>query len=67
MSHTKEIYYKLANLQFNFTYDTCANIFIEDTEHYWNKWLTSNENIILFINSLDLFNKEKILSWLEKN
>lgn len=67
MSHIKEIYSSLAKLQFNFTYDICASIFTVDTDHYWNKWSTSNENIILFINRLDVLNQEKILSWVENN
>ena len=50
-------------MQVNFSMETCKSIFGHDYMHYWNKWTSTDGNIIEFINRLDTVNKEKILEW----
>lgn len=70
MNATTEInkaYSILSQLQFNFTYQVCSSIFPTDTDHFWEKWVRCNYNIISFINLLDVLNKQKVLFWVERN
>ena len=50
-------------MQVNFSMERCKSIFGYDYMHYWNKWTSTDGNIIEFINRLDTVNKEKILEW----
>jgi len=50
-------------MQTRFSYIECMQIFSKDTEHYWQKWKESKENIILFLERLDDINKTLLLEW----
>jgi hypothetical protein len=58
---------KFLKLQVNFNKDMCIDIFKNDAEHLFQKWLYCNYNIIEFINRLDDNNKHIILSWALQN
>lgn len=58
---------KFIKLQVNFNKDMCIDIFNNDAEHLFQKWLYCNYNIIEFINRLDENNKHIILSWTLQN
>jgi hypothetical protein len=55
------------SLQNNFSYNICKEIFPNNTDHYWNKWIHSNNNILSFISRLDSENRNKVFSWLVDN
>ena len=47
-------------MQVNFSMERCKSIFGHDYMHYWNKWTSTDGNIIEFINRLDetiIFNR----------
>ena len=50
-------------MQVNFSMERCKSVFGDDYTHYWNKWTSTDGNIIEFINRLDTVNKEKMLRW----
>ena len=55
-------------LQCNFNLFMCEEIFGNHlSEHIFEKWLNSNENILNFLSRLDTQNREKIYKWLEIN
>lgn len=58
-----EAYDKFLKMQINFSYGVVQNIFANDHDHYWNKWVSSNDNIILFISKLDNINRMLVLDW----
>lgn len=60
LCHTYNIF---LNMQCNFSYFICTKLFPNDSEHFWEKWKNSEENIINFINRLDETNKKIVLNW----
>jgi len=56
-------YDKFLKMQINFSYSVIQNIFANDPDHYWSKWVNSSDNIILFISKLDNINKMLVLDW----
>ena len=50
-------------LNFNFSFTECQKIWKTDFEHYWNKWLTSDTNAVLFYRRLDPSNRKKVVDW----
>ncbi len=53
----------VSSMQYNFSYDIASYIFGKDIDHFWSKWLVSNDNILNFLNSLDILNRKKMLEW----
>jgi hypothetical protein len=53
----------LLSIQCNFSYSIAERIFFEQTDHFWSKWLKVEGNIISFLASLDVFNRNKVISW----
>lgn len=51
------------SMQCNFSYNIAQEIFPGDVTHFWNKWLSSQDNILTFLNTLDKFNRRKMLDW----
>ena len=52
----------LFRFQVNFNGNACKEIFGEVHEdHYWDKWINSKENALLFWNRLDRSNRNKIV------
>lgn len=49
--------------QCRFSYSVCSQIWPENTDHYWSKWIAT-ENIILFINRLDTIQANKLYTWI---
>ena len=60
-------YQILLKMQLTFSYDICSLIFNEDTEHFWNKWLNTQNNMLLFLKILNIVNRNKMLEWGEQN
>lgn len=50
-------------MQTRFSYTECRQLFSKDPDHYWEKWKDSKENIILFLERLDNFNKILLMEW----
>lgn len=57
----------LLSLQYVFSRNTCDDIFGDESEHLYKKWLFYNGNLLLFISMIDSVNKEKILCYVFKN
>jgi hypothetical protein len=53
-------------LQNNFNLNICQEIFGKNYNHFWLKWISSQNNIVCFINSLDDHNKQKVFNFLLK-
>lgn len=51
------------SMQCNFSYEVAEGIFTRDTEHFWAKWLRSQDNIITFLGMLDTVNRRKVIDW----
>ena len=51
------------SIQCNFSYIVCQEIFPEDADHYWHKWVTSDRNLLMFLSRLDKVNKTRVLGW----
>ena len=57
-------YYNLFNtIQNTLSEDIISSIWENDSDHFFNKWLTSENNIILFIAKLDDNNQNKLLEY----
>lgn len=52
----------LLSLQCNFDYSLCAQIFPNNTDHYWQKWQRVEGNMLIFINSLDIVNRTRFFN-----
>ena len=50
-------------MQCNFSYDVAGHVFSRDRDHFWEKWLKVEGNIISFLSSLDRFHRKKMLDW----
>jgi len=51
-------------LQFNISKESLSDIFGTNLgNHLFLKWNFSNENIIIFLNSLDFVNQNKCIDW----
>lgn len=53
----------LISIQCNMCYDTVYKIWPNDTDHYLQKWVYCNQNIVLFYNSLDEMNQKLFLNY----
>lgn len=63
-----EKYFELyLHLQCNFNKQICHQIFENLADHIWQKWLTSENNILFFINRLDAVNRSKVYEWMKNN
>jgi hypothetical protein len=51
------------SMQCEFSYDVARYIFGGDKQHFWEKWLSSGDNIIKFLSSLDNLNRRKMIEW----
>jgi hypothetical protein len=58
---------KYLYVQNNFCLNLCNTIFEENGPHLYNKWIQTNNNLILFINRLDDLNKYKLFNWIKLN
>jgi|SaaInlV_165m_DNA_3_1040750.scaffolds.fasta_scaffold00618_22 hypothetical protein len=57
-------YYNLFNsIQNSLSEDIISSIWPNDREHFFDKWLSSDNNIILFISKLDDYNQNKLLEY----
>jgi len=59
-----QAYNMLFTLQCNFNKDICDKIFESNSDHLYEKWLQSDENILNFIARLDKINKQKLFNWM---
>lgn len=50
----------------NFSYIECGKIWSDDTEHYWDKWETSDHNALIFYQRLDAHNRYLLFEWYTK-
>lgn len=68
MSHNLyDAYFILQMIQTNLNLEICNNIFDKNiSSHLWEKFLTSDQNIISFISRLDVINRKKLFEWAEK-
>ena len=53
----------LTSMQCNFSLARAEEIFGRDSAHFWNKWLTSDSNLLNFLTRLDLINRERMYIW----
>jgi hypothetical protein len=53
-------------LQNSFNLNICKEIFGENYLHFWDKWKSSQNNIIYFLNRLDDFNKQKLFDYMSE-
>ena len=53
----------VVSMQCNFSYDIASYIFGKDIDHFWSKWLVTNDNMLNFLMSLDILNRKKMLEW----
>ena len=58
---------KFLYLQVNFNQELCDDIFGNISKHLFSKWLYYDNNLIIFINSLDRDNKKILFEWLNQN
>ena len=58
-----EVFNILLSLQCNFNKNICEQVFGLCSEHLYEKWVSSDGNIINFMTRLDVDNKAKLLSW----
>jgi hypothetical protein len=58
-----ESYNILSSLQSNFDIYMCDNIFGLNSNHIYDKWITSQQNIINFLTTLDHVNRQKLLNY----
>jgi hypothetical protein len=57
-------YYNLFNyIQNNLYLDIITNIWGNDSNHFYKKWLNSDNNIILFLSKLDDNNQNKLIDY----
>jgi hypothetical protein len=56
-------YNVLLSLQCNFDIYMCDSIFGLESKHIYPKWVTSQQNIIHFLNTLDHINRKKLLDY----
>ena len=57
----------LLKVQFNFNKDICDEIFKNDSDHLYQKWISCSNNLLHFINRLDKHNTNLLLSWIIEN
>lgn len=50
-------------MQCNFSLSACRDIFGVDYLHYWEKWESSQDNILKFITRLDRSNRSLLFTW----
>ena len=51
------------SMQCNFCYEVAEKVFLINSDHFWNKWLRCDNNMITFLAMLDSSNKEKMFNW----
>lgn len=49
-----------------FCKEICDKIFENSSDHIYEKWVESNYNLLNFLSKLDVYNRLKILQWVEK-
>ena len=55
-------YYNLFNsIQNSLSEDIISSIWPNDSDHFLDKWLSTDNNIILFLSKLDDYNQNKLL------
>jgi len=57
----------LIYLQCNFNLSVCMEIYGEESNHLFEKWLTCDGNLLNYITRLDKNNRYKLLNWGLKN
>jgi hypothetical protein len=57
----------LLNLQNNYNKTISDEVFGNMSEHLYDKWLDSDDNILCYLTRLDTHNKLKLLKWTEDN
>jgi len=57
---------KYMYLQCSFCTDIANTVFKQDSNHIMTKWYTHNENILNFLSSLDVENRQKLFLWVEQ-
>jgi len=60
-------YEELLKIQNILCADIIQKIFERDWEHYNNKWVNSNFNLLTFLSMLDHQNLNKIFDWYKSN
>lgn len=53
-------------MQNTFDYDTCEQLWPNDTEHYWQKWEKCDGNFLNFLSMLDDMNRKHVINRLYK-
>jgi len=61
--HVKQYYNFFNTIQNTLSEDIISSIWGNDSEHFFDKWLSSENNIILFISKLDDNNQNKLLEY----
>lgn len=59
----KKIVDTFVSLQYNLDNELCKEIFIDNSDHLYCKWVKSG-NVLCFYNQLDDVNKHILLSWI---
>lgn len=54
----------LIEFQNNFCEEICDNIFDKDKKHIWNKWLKSDNNLLVFMSLLDDVNRKVLFDYI---
>jgi len=57
------IYQSLLFLENNLCPDIIHKIFIIEPEHFVQKWIDSDYNIMTFLGKLDIFNRQLVFNW----
>ena len=60
----EQSYFIFQIIQTNFSYENCKKIFNSIlSDHLWEKWVKTDNNIIKYLSKLDNINRSKILNW----
>lgn len=54
-------------IQNNLTTEVLQKIFTKDYKHYELKWISTNYNLLNFMNLLDENNQNRLIEWGKKN
>uniref|UniRef100_A0A6C0EJT9 Uncharacterized protein n=1 Tax=viral metagenome TaxID=1070528 RepID=A0A6C0EJT9_9ZZZZ len=52
--------------QNDFCQSVCAKLWPNNTEHFWEKWISSGKNLLYFMARLDSSNKKLVIDWILK-
>ena len=66
MSSTIDAYRLFVLMQGSFSRQTCDMIFGARRDHFWEKWITSGNNIIYFLTLIDTNEANEVLTWGER-